>query len=481
MEIPIASGFYEDETKPISAQECANWIPQLPQTEGLSRMQLKQPAGISLFSTAGTKICRGFHVMDSVAYSVNGTNLYSIASDGTATSLGTISGTSRVSMADNGVQLCIVVPGSTAYIYTVAGGLVTITDTDFTTTLGPSDGVVFKDQYFIHWNNNSAASTKPIFFISNLSDGTAYDALDFGTAEADPDEITALHVHRNQLFVCGKETIEPFQNVGGADFPFRRIQGGLIPKGIQATNSVTEYDSSFVFVGGGVNEKAALWRFQGGGAAKISTASIDRLIQDQTATRIEDVFCTTYSERGGFYLNLHLFDRTFTYDSATSALAGRPIWHERKSKDEFGQLIKWRVNHIVTAYGTLLVGDNQGASIGEMSSDTYTEYGDSMNQVVSSMPLANNGETLTFSEMELTCLTGTAASDDEEPLVTRSISNDGGYTFGNTTSRTLGKQGEYKKRQIWRKEGQSYRYRVYRFIMDSPTRTGILKLEIDAR
>ena len=481
MEIPIASGFYEDATKPISSQECTNWKPQLPQTDGLSRMQLQQPAGIASFATAGTKICRGAHVMDSLAYSVNGTTLYRINSDGTETSIGTISGLSRVSMADDGVQLCIVVPGSDAYIYTVAGGLVTITDSDFTTTLGPSDGVVFKDQYFLHWNNNSAASTKPIFFKSALNDGTSFTALDFATAEADPDEITALHVHRNQLYVCGKNTIEPFQNIGGADFPYRRIQGGLIPKGVQAAHSVVEYDSSYIFVGGGLKEKAAVWRFQGGGAVKISTASIDRIIQEQTDSQLSDVFCTTYAERGGFYVNVHLFDRTFTYDAAVSTLAGRPIWHERKSKDDNNQLIKWRVNHIVSAYGSLLVGDNQGASIGKMSGQTYTEYGKSMNQVVSSMPLAREGETLTFSEMEITCLTGTAGATDAEPHITRSISNDGGYTFGNETSRTLGKQGEYKKRQIWRKEGQSYRYRVYRFITDESIRTGIIKLEIDAK
>lgn len=483
MEIAIANGFYEDITKPISAQECINWIPQLPQTEGLSFMQLKRPSGVSLFATAGTKVCRGEHVMDSIAYSVNGNTLYRINSDGTETSLGTITGLSRVSIADNGVQMCIIVPGSTGYIYTVAGGLVTITDSDFTTTLGPSEGVVFKDGFFLHWNNSSAASNQPIFFKSALNDGTSYTALDFATAEADPDEITALHVNHNQLYVCGKITIEPFQNIGGADFPYQRVPGGLIQKGVTATNSVIEFDNTYVFIGGGLNESPTFWRFQGNSAIKISTASIDRIIQEGSQAEIEDIFCTTYAEDGGFFVNLHLKDRTFTYDAATSALAGKHIWHERKSKDEFGQLQKWRVNHIVTAYGFRLVGDNQGASIGKMEENVYTEYGVSLNQSVSSMPLANQGETLTFGEMELTCSSGTANATGagSDPHVSRSISNDGGYTYGNQTKRSLGKQGEYKKRQIWRKEGQSYRYRAYRYVIDEPIQTSIVKLEIDAR
>jgi len=481
MLIPISTGFYEDATKPIASQECTNWLPQIPQADSLGKMQLKQPAGISLFTTAGTKIMRGHHVMDSIAYSVNGNFLYRINSDGTSTSLGAITGSGRVSMADNGVQICIVVPSGNAYIYTVSGGLVTITDADFTTTLGPSEGVKFKDGYFVHWNNSSAASTKPIFFISNLNDGTAYGALDFGTAEADPDAITNIHVHRNQLYVCGKETIEPFQNIGGADFPFQRIRGGLVPKGVKSTYSVVEFDQSFVFVGSSINERAAIWKFSGGGAIKISTASIDRIMQEYTDTEIADIFCTTYAEDGAFIVNVHMKDRTFAYDAAASALGGKPIWHERKSKDVNGQLINWRVNHIVEAYGSLLVGDNQGASIGKMDRAVYTEYGDSMNQVVTTMAIDNEGEPVTFSEMELTCHSGSAGATDSEPHVSRSISDDGGYTFGNQTKRSLGKQGEYKKRQIWRKEGQSYRYRVYKFVIDEPIKTAIIKLEVQAR
>jgi hypothetical protein len=133
--------------------------------------------------------------MNGIAYSVNGNNLYRINSDETTTDLGTITGTGRVSLADNGLEICIVVPSVAGYIYSVAAGLQIITDTNYTNTLGPSEQVVFKDSYFIHYKNDNNASNKPIFFISNLNDGLTYNALDFGTAEADPDKITGLHVN----------------------------------------------------------------------------------------------------------------------------------------------------------------------------------------------------------------------------------------------------------------------------------------------
>jgi len=474
-ELPIATGFYEDASKPIASQECTNLLPQVPQTNALSQAQLVQTPGINEFADTGNFAARGEHEMGSLAYSVNGNTLYRINSDGTDTSLGTITGSGKVSIADNGLQMCIVVPGSTAYIYSVAGGLVTITDTDFTTTLGPSQQVVYKDGFFTHFNNSSAASSQPIFFISNLNDGTAYDALDFGTAEVDPDAITALHVNRNQLYVGGRITIEPFQNIGGAGFPYQRIPGAVVQKGIRAKFTAKDFDNSYVFVGGGVNEKPAVWRFTGGGASKISTAAIDNILQGLNEGELAAIFSSVYSENGAFIYYLHLNDRTFGYD------AGTQKWHERKSKNSFGQLVNWRVNGILEAYGKILVTDNQSGKIGEMDKDIYTEYGDSIQRIVSTTPFNSDGNHLGFPEMEITCESGTAniTGAGSDPYISRSFSDDGGYTFGNTTKRSLGLQGEYNKRQIWRREGQASRFRIYRFVVDEPIKMSIIKLEGD--
>jgi hypothetical protein len=480
-EFPIAGGFYVDASKPISSQECINWIPQVPQTNALSAAQLITTPGITQFATAGITPARGSHVMNGIAYIITNTTLYSINSDGTTTSKGTIIGITKVSIADNGVQMCIVVPGSTAYIFTVAGGLTTITDSDFTTTLGPSQQVVFVDGYFVHFNNASAASTSPIFFVSNLKDGTAYDALDFGTAEADPDDITGIHVSRNQLYIGGGQTIEPFANVGGAGFPFQRISGGVVPKGVKAKFSMIEFDDSYAFVGGGLNEQPSVWKFTGSSGQKISTAAIDNIILSLSDTDQDDIFCTVYGEYGGFFLNVHIKDRVLTFDSAASALSGGPVWHERKSKNKFGQAVVWRVNGIIKAYGKTLVTDNQDGRIGEMDRDTYTEYGTSINRVFSTIPFHAEGERVTVAEMELTCESGTATATGagSDPHITRSYSDNGGLQFGNETSRSLGKQGEYNKRQIWRREGQLNRFRVFRFIHDEPIKASVIKLDAD--
>jgi len=500
MEFPVAGGFYEDASKPIASQECVNWIPQVPQTNALSPAQLIGTPGITQFAIAGEPFSRGSHVMNGIAYAVTGNLLYRVNSDGSTDSLGTIAGNVKVSIDDNGVQMCIVVPGSTAYIYSVAGGLVTITDLNFTTTLGPSQQVVFVDGYFVHFNNNSAASTSPIFFVSNLKNGTVYNALDFGTAEADPDDITGIHVSRNQLYIGGGQTIEPFANIGGADFPFQRISGGVVPKGVKAKFSMVEFDDSYAFVGGGLNEQPSVWRFTGSSGQKISTAAIDNIIQSLTDAEQQDIFCTVYGENGGFFLNVHAGKRVLTFDSAASALSGSPKWHERKSKDADGNDTVWRVNGIIKAYGKTLVTDAQSGQIGVLDRDIYTEYDTDITRTFTVIPFQAEGENITVAELELTCESGVGLEpkeqsvfpiqfpytfgddsllDSSNPQMTRSYSDDGGITFGNETSRALGKQGERNKRQIWRRDGQLKRYRVYRFSMSDPVKPVVIKLEAD--
>lgn len=487
IEIPIATGFYEDSSKPVASQECVNWRISIPETNALTRATLKPFTGIEQYTTSGTQStenCRGAIRMDGILYAVNGTTLYQV-NDGLSgldalQSKGTIQGTSRVSMATNGTQICIVTTDApyTAYSYTDAGGLVTITDTDFTTTLGPSEGVVYKDGYFIHFNNNSAASTQPIIFKSALNDATSYTALDFGTAEADPDEITGIHVSRDQLYVCGLKTIEPFQNIGGADFPYQTIPGAVVPVGIRAFFSLINYDQSFAYVGTEEDDGIGVYVFRGSSSERISTESIDDILKDYTEAQINDIFCTTLGEGKSSILNVHLSDRTFCYDADQSRKAGKPVWYERKSKDEYGQLINWRINTAVEVYGTTYFGDRLDGRIGRLNTSIRTEYGDSVNRAVSCQPLTNLGERVKVSGIEAVCLTGTANASGagSDPMISRSISEDGGYTFGNETARSLGAQGNRKARQIWRKEGKSNRNRVYRFVIDEPIDVGIFAL-----
>ena len=131
----------------------------------------------------------------------------SIDSSFVVTDRGSIVGTSRVSMANNGRWLVIVVPGSRSYAFdNETNTLSQITDLDFQV----SDTVSFKDGFFIFTSSDGKQ-----FFHSNLNQPLVISALDFGTAEVRPDNIVASHVNHNELYVLGDDTIELFRTIGG--------------------------------------------------------------------------------------------------------------------------------------------------------------------------------------------------------------------------------------------------------------------------
>ena len=397
MDLPIVTGYYVDETKPSANVECTNAIPEFYQVGGVQKRKLREPQGISLFTTAGDKPSRGAWAMDEIAYEVAGSVLYRINLDGTNTNLGAILGFGRVSMADNGTQLCIVVPDSVGYIYTVAGGLVQITDTDYTSN--PSNQVAFADGYFLH-------VTESKFFKSALNDGLDYDGLDFAAAEVLPDKITSIHVSRNQVYIGGVETIEPFQNVGGAGFPYQRVNGGVVPLGVKAKFSLVEFARTFAFVGSSRNEKPSVYLFTGSVPEKIATNAIDLIFEGHTDDEQKAIFCTTYAERGGIFLNVHFKNRTMSYDRATG------LWHERTSKNTSATQANWRVAGIITAYGKIIVTDNQSGKIGVMDKDVHTEYDDSVKRVFGTIPFESQGKNIAFSEMEIVMESGAPTITD---------------------------------------------------------------------
>ncbi len=474
--LPIANGSYLSDSLPISAQECVNWYPNVVQAPALSQETLLGTPGTEALSSSGEvkQINRGSWNLGGVPYFVNGDGLYRLESDlSTVTSLGDISGSGRVAMADNGTQLCIVVPSesagdpSTGYIFTSdPDTLTTISDPDFKAN-GEPQYPAFIDGFFVFTTDSKK------FIISALNDGLSYNALDFGTAEADPDDIVAPVVFRNQLFIGGSETLEAFQNIGGADFPFQRA-GLFIEKGVKAPFSIVNSNDTFMFIGGGKNESPAIWALQGNTAVKTSTTAIDSILQRFTSEEIDESFAWSYAQKGAYFVGFSLPTTTLVIDTIT----GR--WHERKSQITDGRgavdTIRSRINSLVSAYGKVLVGDSQDGRIGSLDPDIYTEYGNNIIRRVATQPFQNNMKSFSVPSIELTMEAGVGNSDVPDPKVRMERSRDGGKTFSFSRTRDIGRIGEYTRRTIWRRNGRAARFEVFRFTLSDAVKPVIIQL-----
>ena len=478
-QLPLATGFYRNRSLPVAAQECVNLYPSVVEGIGLSQEVLFGIPGLHEIATSGLVLQtnRGGHVKGGIAYEVNGDKLYRVTrtvSGDTETfsmdSLGTITGSGRVSMADNGTQLVIMVPGGSGFVYDESSGtpFQQITDADFTAN-GAPQYVVYIDGYFVFTTDSKK------FIVSALNDGLSYDALDFGTAEADPDDIVAPIVFGNQLFIGGSETIEVFQNIGGSAFPFQRVEGFVMPVGVKAPFSIVQAGDTFMMIGGGMNDSPTIQAFNGTRMEIVSTDGIDGILQGFTGDEIEQAFGWSYSQSGGQFVGFSLPTTSLVFDLSSKK------WHERRSQiiDAAGtRSVRWRVNSLVTAYGRVLVGDSEDGRIGEVDLDFFDEYDGEIIRRVAIPALSNAGNSFSIPSIELTVESGVGDFSTVNPQVRLALSKDA-KTFNDERGRSMGKIGEYSHRAIWRKNGRFPRFAVMQFTMSDMVKCVLIKLEAD--
>ena len=481
--VSLGGGYYVSDSLPLSNQRCINVYVDIPQSATLSEAILKGTAGLLEVTTSGVvnQINRGSHVKSEVPYFVNGETLYrldrAVASSGvesfTMSVMGTIPGTSRCSFADNGTQLIILDTLGNGYIVNEAAGTVfqKITDEDFTTTNGSPLYVVYVDSFFV-----VTTATKKIIK-SSANDGLAWSALDFTTASADPDAIVAPIVVKNKLTIAGTETIEGFDNLGLAGFPFQR-NGLFVQKGCFAPASLVNVNDGFMFIGGAVNESPAVWTINGSTPQKISTTSIDSKLQTFTRAEIVASFAISYAQAGAYFVEFSLPSITFVYEMITQT------WHEKESQiiDSKGitEDTRHRVNSLVTAYGRILCGDSQDGRIGELSTTAYTEYGNPILRAFSLQPFADMGTAISLNSVELTMESGVGNEAQPNPEIRMSTSANG-KNFNDPIPRAVGKIGEYDIRQFWPRLGRFSRFGILLFEYSDPCKFRALKLRMNVK
>lgn len=478
--ISIANGYAVSRSPPFSVQDCTNWYPSYAENDAISEAAIFGTPGIDLLATTDTDVefNRGGTVVAGIPYFVNGTTLYRLdrAFDANqnevfnTVALGTIPGGGFVSMTDNGNELCIVVPKVTGLVYNIITELLeTITDPGFTAN-GKSERVVFVDGYFVH------IAGKNIFH-SLLNQALEYNSLDVGSAQADPDEIISSIVYKNQLMILGRETIEVFRNVSKFPFTFQRISGYFVPIGCFAAFTPIQFNRQFAFLGGSNREKAAIYWGSGQGFQRISTTAIDQAIQKSTDIQISKAFTWTYSEDGAIFLGVVVGDNCFVYDANASRLAGKHIWHQRKStRPGLGnKQVRWRVNSMIQAYGKIIVGDAISGNFGAISLDTFEEYGNFIKRRLTTKTISNKGEPIFFDQVELTMESGVANDTDNSIQLAWTDDN---KNWVDPLPADIGEDGAFTLRQYWRRIGFAPRFRTFELTYSGRDKSTLLKLEV---
>lgn len=464
--LPITSGFYVSEASGLVNRRLSNMYPIIPQSESTTGSALVHTPGIVELVEIPGGPSRGVIVFsDSTEYRVIGQSFYEIASDNTYINRGAITGSEDVSMTTNGINIAIVDPSGSSYFYTPSTTTLELSNSAAFLSFGQAETVTFKDGYYVY-------TTKAIFFsgsFKDANDGKDFNALDFEDAEIAPDLIVKAWNNHNQLYIMGETTIEIYQTIVTAGFPFQRITNAVIQKGCIAPNTVTDFDDGFLFMGGDKNELPGIWKGVGSSFFKISTSSIDQLIHKKTPEEIRGARCWVYAQNGAYFANFTIGSDSFTYDATASKLSGKPEWHARQTGVGDGiNFFPWRARHGVVNYGAIRVGDDRSGKIGKLDKDVYTEYGETIERLIPTVPFIDMIKPVFAQQLEIFMRTGLGTNDVPNPVIRMNYSDDGGDTFQPERWRSLGAVGQRDIRVRWVRMGRYPRWRMFQFKITDP-------------
>lgn len=458
MQIPILNGLYVDAVADFRSSYPRNMIP-VPKQTGIAQGYLRPADGIALFAT-GPGTDRGGFNWNGVLHRVMGTKLCRVDSAGVVTVLADVGSGGLVTM-HNGPDYLSIWSGGNLY-YWNGSTLTQVTDPDLGTVI---DGV------WIAGYNLSTDGTSLI--ATDLNDKTAVNPLRYGSAESDPDPIKAVDKLLNEAYALGRYTIEAFDNVGGDGFPFQRIEGAQVPRGIIGTHAYCKFSSTFAFIGSARDEAPAVYLMAPGSTGKLSTREIDQILLRYTEDQLSQCVVEAKVDKGHNWLMLHLPDTCWVYDLAASQAVQEPVWFELNSA--VVGLTTYRSRGLVWCYDRWITGDPTTSNLGTLTDAVSTHYGAIIGWDFGTMIVYNEGRGAIINELELVALTGRVAFGSA-PVVWTSYSEDG-ETWSQERAVSAGKQGDRAKRICWRKQGQMRNYRIQRFRGTSDAHVTFARLE----
>lgn len=460
MQIPILNGITGSSVGEFRTSYPRNLVP-VPKQTGIAAGYLRPADGLQQFA-AGPGIDRGGFNWNGVLYRVMGTKLVMVGAGGALTVLGDVGAGGQVTM-DNGFDCLAIWSGGRLY-YWDGTSLTQVTDADLGTVI---DG---------RWIAGYFLSTDGEFLIvTELNDRYAVDPLKYGSVESDPDPIKAVDELRNEAYALGRYTIEVFENVGGTGFPFQRIEGAQVSKGVIGTHAYSQFAGTFAFLGSGRNEAPAVYLMAPGDAKKISTAEIDQQLLSYTEEQLAAAVVEAKVDKGHEWLMIHLPDVCWVYDLAATKAAQEPVWFSLDSG--LMEPAAYRARGLVWCYDRWLAGDPTGAAVVAFSDSDMDHFGARIGWDFGGQVVYNGGRGAVFHNLELVALPGRVALG-ADPVIWTSYSLDG-ETWSQERPCAAGKQGERLKRIAWRKQGKMRHYRMQRFRGTSDARLSIARLEVE--
>jgi len=327
------------------------------------------------------------------------------------------------------------------------------------------------DNYFVYNKPNSqlwAASD----LLSPLT-----DPLSFASKDGSPDDLVSIIVDRREVYLLGEMSSEVWINSGGVPFPFTRIPGTSTQQGIAAQWSCARMGNSFAYVSKNNRGEAMIVRMNGYFPERISTHAVETTLVNQN---VSDALAWTYQLEGHevyvvTFPSVGENGLTWAYDNTTA------LWHKWLYRNNQNQFERHRGNCCAFFNQQVLVGDYENGKIYQVAREFYTDDGQPIRRIRRAPHITSDLQRQYFHELQIQFQPGVGLSQGQgqDPQAMLRWSNDGGSTWSNEYWTSIGKQGKYQNRAIWRRLGWS-RDKVFEVSVSDPVKAVIISANLKA-
>lgn len=483
--LPVVGPAYSEDSLALNAQECINLFvtadsvnPARPEGRGAS---LQSTPGTSSVADTEEASCRALIADDNYIYGVFGDNLYEFQITSTnpitvtSTSRGTLNTSTGFCGITQDLNYVMIVDGTNGYTYKKSDNtFAVISDADYNDT---ATEVVYVGGYFFTPKPNSDQ-----MYSSNLVDPTAWDALDFTTAERFGDKIVALAVVRGELWALGTESTEIYAaSTTATAFPFDLVEGVDLKIGCGQAKSVLNIDDTLYWL----DNRGFVVQATGYDVKPISTTPISAAIQEY-----KDKSAIAYSIVDSGYrfycLSFTAENKTWCYNIDTGFWSELQSTFDNQSNSD-SQLIenyqtKHIIDHTVLHSGFCFGGSWASGDLFHISQDYRTDDGQPIIRQRTTAHFFNEFKQIHVGKVEIQVEPGEGLTTGQgkDPQIMLQYSKDRGHTWSNELWRSLGAKGQYQQRVRWHRLGQA-RHWTYRFKVSDPVKVTILEASWEGR
>jgi len=454
-QLSILNGIYSETLPDIRVSYPKNLVP-VPLQQTASAGYLRAAEGITKKGT-GPGDDRGGINWNGAHYRVMGSKFVSIDENGVVTEIDDVGNGGYVTL-DYSFDYLGITSNEDLFLYN--GAVVTqVTDPDLGTVLDH----IWVDGYFMTTDGE-------FLIVTDIADPFSVNPVKYGSSEADPDPIKAIH---NEPYALNRYTVEIFDNVGGTGFPFSRVEGAQVQHGSVGTHSCCVFLDTIVFVGGGRNESISVWLVDKGNSQKLATREIDIILSEYSEELLAKILVEARIDKGHESIYIHLPDKTLVYDASASRMLQQQVWYILSSaKTGTGE---YRGRSLVYIFGDWWVGDSQSHGVGVLDETRSEHWGEGVEWDFNTTLIYQDGNSAIFHELELMAL---ANSDSEsgQYTVSTQYSSDG-ESYSNPIAITTAIPTGRNKNLTWLAQGSMKNWRIQRFFGTSDSKLSFLRLE----